>query len=49
MAEEINANVNAIRDLTQTLSEGGLQSSQLSASLDGLANDLTHKTHQFRV
>lgn len=49
VAEEINANVNAIRDLTQTLREGGLQSSQLSESLDGLANDLTHKTQQFRV
>ncbi|MFK9079455.1 methyl-accepting chemotaxis protein [Pseudomonas neuropathica] len=49
VAEEINANVNAIRDLSQTLSEGGLQSSELSESLDGLANDLTYKTQQFRV
>ena len=49
VAEEINANVNALRDLSQTLSEGGLQSSELSESLDGLANDLTYKTQQFRV
>nr|WP_052196259.1 methyl-accepting chemotaxis protein [Pseudomonas putida] len=49
VAEEINANVNAIRDLSLTLGKGGMESSQLSESLDGLAIDLTQKTQQFRV
>jgi methyl-accepting chemotaxis protein len=48
-AEEINSNVNAIRDLSQALSEGGQESSQLSDSLDDLANDLSLKIQQFRV
>jgi methyl-accepting chemotaxis protein len=49
VAEEINSNVNAIRDLSQALSDGGQESSKLSDSLDDLANDLSLKIQQFRV
>lgn len=49
VAEEVNLNVNNIRDLTQALSVSGNESAQISSELDQLAQTLSEKVQQFRT
>lgn len=49
VAEEVNLNVNNIRDLTQALSVSGNESAQINSELDQLAQTLSGKVQQFRA
>lgn len=49
VAEEVNLNVNNIRDLTQALSVSGNESAQINSELDQLAQTLSEKVQQFRA
>ncbi|MCY1398492.1 Methyl-accepting chemotaxis protein McpU [compost metagenome] len=49
VAEEINRNVEAIRDVTESLSGQAQESAQVSDRLNELANHQGGLMHQFRV
>lgn len=49
VADEINRNVTAIRDVTESISEQAQESAQVSQDLNALANHQQQLMDQFRV
>ena len=49
VAEEVNRNVAAIRQVTETLAEQATEPTQVSSQLNSLAGEQLHLVNQFRV